>query len=234
MQINNLIISIILGLWFSHATAVEMVLTVVRKGASDKVVSDLTGINCGMDCTESYNVGTTVLLTATPGIGRAFSSWVGCSKVVKEECTVDMDASKKVQAIFTNVVTSEQKKLHVELGKKRTEEVVTYNNKIISDRVAAIKREQEERKAKAVALEQARLEKLKKLAIQPTTVVHEVKIVHEVEVIHEVEVVHDVEVVKDKITPCSSPCDVLVKPKPTDDTLTLPGSAAPGFGFISR
>ncbi|RPI80366.1 MAG: hypothetical protein EHM41_22875, partial [Chloroflexi bacterium] len=43
------------------------------------VSSNLAGINCGSDCSESYTSGTIVVLTATPTAGSVFSGWSGHS-----------------------------------------------------------------------------------------------------------------------------------------------------------
>ena len=58
------------------------------------------GINCGADCSQSYNQGTVVTLTPTPAAGWAFTGWGGaCSGT--GSCQVTMDAAKSVSATFT-------------------------------------------------------------------------------------------------------------------------------------
>jgi YD repeat-containing protein len=75
-------------------------LTVNKAGTGDgTVTSSPAGIDCGSDCTENYNGGTNVTLTATPVIGSGFTGWSGdadCSDGV-----VTMDAAKSCTANFT-------------------------------------------------------------------------------------------------------------------------------------
>lgn len=58
-----------------------------------------TGINCGMDCTETYNFGTPVTLSATPATGYSFAGWSGACTGMGA-CSVTIDASKSVTATF--------------------------------------------------------------------------------------------------------------------------------------
>ena len=77
-------------------------LTVTKTGStgSGTVTSNPVGINCGTDCTQSYNSGTSVTLTATPSGGSSFAGWTGsgCSGV--GTCIVLMNANKNVNAQF--------------------------------------------------------------------------------------------------------------------------------------
>ena len=57
-------------------------------------------INCGAQCFGSYLDGTTVVLTATPATGWAFSGWSGCSAPSGNTCTLTMNASQVVTANF--------------------------------------------------------------------------------------------------------------------------------------
>jgi PKD repeat protein len=73
-------------------------LTVVTAG-SGSVSSAPVGINCGVDCTEQYLNGTTVTLTATPGLSSFFNGWSGaCSGT--GDCVLTMNAAKNVTASF--------------------------------------------------------------------------------------------------------------------------------------
>jgi len=73
----------------------------IQKSGSGKGMITATGINCGIDCTETYPQGTVVTLTASPSTGSTFSSWTGCNSVSGNTCTVNMTANKSVSAAFT-------------------------------------------------------------------------------------------------------------------------------------
>jgi len=74
-------------------------LTVIKSGTgSGTVTSSPAGINCGDDCSETYNQGTSVTLTATPDAGSTFGGWSGdtdCSDGV-----VTMNANRICTATF--------------------------------------------------------------------------------------------------------------------------------------
>jgi Divergent InlB B-repeat domain len=63
------------------------------------VISSPAGINCGADCSEDYERGTTVTLVAHPASGWAFTGWGGAC-VGTAPCTLQMDAAKDVTATF--------------------------------------------------------------------------------------------------------------------------------------
>ncbi len=65
------------------------------------VSSSPAGITCGSTCTATYNVGTTVTLSATPTSGSTFDSWSvgGCSG--SGTCVVTMTQANTVTATFT-------------------------------------------------------------------------------------------------------------------------------------
>jgi len=76
-------------------------LLVQRTGTGNgTVTSQPAGITCGSDCSEDYDAGTMVTLAATPDSGSTFDGFAGagCST---SPCTVTMDASKQVEATFT-------------------------------------------------------------------------------------------------------------------------------------
>ena len=76
----------------------QKTLTVTTKG-SGTVYDSLGLINCGDQCTASYNRGTKVSLTVTPDEGWKFKKWSGaCSG--KRACTVNLKAKRKVTAVF--------------------------------------------------------------------------------------------------------------------------------------
>jgi hypothetical protein len=75
-------------------------LTVTRAGAgSGTVTSSPAGINCGTDCTQVYNYGTTVTLTATPSAGT-FAGWSGSGCAGTGTCVVTVTAATAVTATF--------------------------------------------------------------------------------------------------------------------------------------
>jgi hypothetical protein len=85
------------------------VLTVSRTGLG-KVTG--TGIACGngsSDCSETYPQGTLVTLTATgfsntkTGAVWAFDHWEGACSGTAKTCTVTMNASRSVRAVFVDV-----------------------------------------------------------------------------------------------------------------------------------
>ena len=73
-------------------------LTVSRRG-SGVVTSDVAGINCGSDCSESYPSDTAVTLTATPANGYYFGGWSGACTGT-DACTVTLSAAQTVIATF--------------------------------------------------------------------------------------------------------------------------------------
>ncbi len=49
----------------------------VNSVGNGSVQSDVAGIDCGADCTESYSGGTLLTLTATPAPNETFIGWEG-------------------------------------------------------------------------------------------------------------------------------------------------------------
>ena len=85
----------------------DYTLSVSTTGAgAGTVTSSPAGIDCGMDCSENYNSGTLVTLTATPIAGSAFSAWGGACSGTVSTCDVTMDAVKSVSADFTLLNTN--------------------------------------------------------------------------------------------------------------------------------
>jgi len=76
-------------------------LTVSPDGTgSGTVTSSPVGIDCGVDCNQSYDDGTEVMLTATPFAGSTFTGWTGdCTGM--GNCTVIMNSPQAVTATFT-------------------------------------------------------------------------------------------------------------------------------------
>src|SRR5262249_1775544 len=73
-------------------------LTVAVAGSGSGTVSG-PGIDCGADCSEAYDDGSQVALTAAPAPGSTFTGWGGaCSGT--GPCAVAMDSDKSVTAAF--------------------------------------------------------------------------------------------------------------------------------------
>jgi hypothetical protein len=77
----------------------KFALNVAKDGTGLGTVTG-TGISCGTDCTETFNYGTSVTLSANPATGSTFGGWAGaCSGT--GSCTVSMTAIRNVTATFT-------------------------------------------------------------------------------------------------------------------------------------
>jgi hypothetical protein len=64
------------------------------------VTSSPVGINCGPNCTATFNTITVVTLTQTPALGSVFNGWTGCDSVSGDVCTVAIDRAKSVTANY--------------------------------------------------------------------------------------------------------------------------------------
>jgi len=79
----------------------QYALTVVLAGAgAGAVTSSPAGIVCGSDCTNVYNTGTVVTLTAAPAVGSKLSAWSGGGCSGAGACKVTVNAAKTVTATF--------------------------------------------------------------------------------------------------------------------------------------
>jgi hypothetical protein len=76
-------------------------LSVIRSGGGNGSVTSVpSGIVCGTDCSEYYDSGTTVTLTASAAANSILAGWGGCDTVSGTTCTVTMNAARTVTAIF--------------------------------------------------------------------------------------------------------------------------------------
>ncbi|MBF0404709.1 InlB B-repeat-containing protein [Candidatus Magnetominusculus xianensis] len=83
--------------------SISYTLTVTKSG-SGTVTSSPTGMSCG-STVSSYDIYTSVTLTATADAGYTFSNWTGCDSLNGAQCTVTMFSNKSVTAVFTNICT---------------------------------------------------------------------------------------------------------------------------------
>ncbi|VAW86677.1 hypothetical protein MNBD_GAMMA16-1333, partial [hydrothermal vent metagenome] len=86
----------------------------VETSGSGTVTSEPGGISCGAaagrDCSEPYNQGTVVTLTAAVGNGFIFSGWGGACSGTDVITKVTIDAAKSCKANFTQRFTLSVKK----------------------------------------------------------------------------------------------------------------------------
>ena len=81
---------------FGQAGPVILVVGVTGNGS---VTSTPVGINCGVDCTETWDAGTVVALTATAHSGSFFTGWSGDSDC--SDGSVTLSASTSCHASFS-------------------------------------------------------------------------------------------------------------------------------------
>jgi len=87
---------------FSTSNPTQYTLTVTKSGAgTGTVTSAPAGINCGSDCSEAFNQGMVVTLTAAPLSGSTFTGWFGGGCSGSGICSVTMNANTTVTAAFS-------------------------------------------------------------------------------------------------------------------------------------
>jgi hypothetical protein len=79
-------------------------LSVSRSGPGS-VVSNPSGIYCGVGCSTQYPSGTLASLMAVPDSGASFGEWSGACSGASSSCTVTMDGNKTVNARFGYLLT---------------------------------------------------------------------------------------------------------------------------------
>ena len=85
---------------FNIATFTLSVTNASSAGGAGTITSTAAGISCGADCTEVYNYGTVVTLTASPGTASNFIGWTGpCSGF--GVCTITITADTSVIGTFS-------------------------------------------------------------------------------------------------------------------------------------
>ncbi|CAK0772210.1 hypothetical protein CCP3SC5AM1_780003 [Gammaproteobacteria bacterium] len=75
----------------------------IEKTGDGRVISNPVGIDCGSGCSNDYNFGTNVTLTASPASGSMFAGWSGGGCEGTGPCIVVMNGGQSVKAIFDPV-----------------------------------------------------------------------------------------------------------------------------------
>lgn len=73
---------------------------------SGAIVSAPSGIQCGSSCSADFDPSVSVVLTATPAAGSAFTGWSGACSGSEQLCTVAMSTAKIATATFAAAQTS--------------------------------------------------------------------------------------------------------------------------------
>jgi Divergent InlB B-repeat domain/IPTL-CTERM motif len=88
--------TITFGPWFTLST---LAVTTTGQGT---VTSAPAGINCGSTCSQSYPLGTLVVLTASPSPGWIFQGWTGACTGGSTTCSVTVNAPTFANAVFVS------------------------------------------------------------------------------------------------------------------------------------
>ncbi len=75
-------------------------LTVSKSGSGSGTVSSSGDINCGINCSACVQTGTIIMLFAAPAPGAVFVGWSGSGCSGTANCTITMNNSQTVTAIF--------------------------------------------------------------------------------------------------------------------------------------
>ncbi len=73
----------------------------ITKVGNGTITSTPSGINCGTQCSSSFNQGTTITLTAVPRADSQFNGWHGACSGANTSCSVTMNTAKNVTATFS-------------------------------------------------------------------------------------------------------------------------------------
>ncbi len=87
----------------------------VSKVGNGNVSSDVSGIDCGSDCSQSFDEDTEVSLTAVADDGYQFDSWSGAC-VGNGACDVLMSASRTVIANFEEIIVINEYAVNVSVS----------------------------------------------------------------------------------------------------------------------
>ncbi|MBW1915920.1 MAG: hypothetical protein JRI86_13465 [Deltaproteobacteria bacterium] len=88
---------------FTEIPSVQYTLTTLISPSGGGSIT-ASGIDCPGDCSDTYDAGTVVTITATPVSGWQFDSWTGgVANTALSTTTVTMDSDKTVTALFTEI-----------------------------------------------------------------------------------------------------------------------------------
>lgn len=114
------------------------VLAVAKAGAgSGGVVSSPAGIDCGSDCSEAYQAGSVIALTATAAAGSRFAGWSGACSGSGVICQVTVDAAKSATATFDLVPVADTRAPVVTVTPPRRARIRTLRSGAFAVRVSA-------------------------------------------------------------------------------------------------
>lgn len=86
---------------FTRSTGASIPIRVALNGVGNgRVTSAPGGIDCGTECADTFDVGQTVTLTATPASGSRFLGWSGDCVDQGRQCTLTTDQTRSAVAEF--------------------------------------------------------------------------------------------------------------------------------------
>jgi hypothetical protein len=77
---------------------------IVSKGGTGSGTVTGTGISCGTDCSESYEAGSSVSLTALADTNSTFTGWTGACSGITNPCTLTLNANAALALAATNTI----------------------------------------------------------------------------------------------------------------------------------